>query len=68
MSNEEKEIFNNTLKHFTEQYGLTIKYPYNDSYLEIYKNNNNLGGLNPSGYNLLRNLRELCSILEQELV
>lgn len=64
----EKELFEEVLNKFKDKYNFEIKHPYDDSYFEIYKNDRNIGGMNPSGYNLLRNLKELCSLLEAELL
>lgn len=63
----EKELFNEVLKFFENEYRLTIKRPYNDGYMEFFKDGKSIGGLNFDGYNLLRNLSELCAILESEL-
>ena len=64
----EKELFEEVLKQFIETYRLEIERPYDDSYIVIIQNGNELGGLNPSGHNLLYNLTELCNILNNELL
>ena len=64
----EKELFNEVLDYFVDYYKLEIRKPTTNDYIEIYKGDNLLGGFNPSGHNLLFCLRELCRILEQELI
>lgn len=63
----DKELFMEVLDNFIDTYGLSIERPYGDSCLSIIKDNKELGMINPSGYNLLRNLTELCKILNSEL-
>lgn len=64
----ENEIFDIVLKKFMEEYNFTITHPYDDTYFEIIKNGNSIGGMNPSGYNLLHNLKTICQLLENELL
>lgn len=64
----EKELFMEVLTNFADTYKLEIERPYGDSYMVISKDGKELGGINISGYNLLRNLNELCKILEGELL
>lgn len=63
----EKELFDEILNCFIEQYRLEIKYPYNDGYMEIRKDDKFLGSFNRDGYNLLFNLSRLCDVLNGEL-
>ena len=63
----EKELFNEVLKYFEENYKLTIERPYNDGYIIIKNGTEEIGDFNSDGYNLLRNLSELCNILKREL-
>lgn len=63
----DKEIFEAALKSVVERYGLVVKHPYNDSYIEIYDSydeNEALVGLNPEGFSLLYNLKELSKLAE----
>ena len=63
----ERELLNNLLDYFTDKYRLNIK---TDEYgvIEIFNSGGrSLGSFNPNGYNLLRNVRELVKILEDEL-
>jgi hypothetical protein len=41
---------------------------YGDEYFIIHKNGKEIGGFNPSGFNLLYNLKRLCNLLEGELL
>ncbi|MBQ8218234.1 MAG: hypothetical protein IJZ79_02920 [Bacilli bacterium] len=63
----DKELFNEVLKNFADTYRLEIIHPYDDEYFELKKNGTDIGGFNPTGYNLLYNLKRLCKLLEQEL-
>lgn len=63
----EKELFNETLKYFTDNYNLEIEHPYNDGYIVIKKDGKELGDFNSDGYNLLYNLKRLIEVLEYEL-
>lgn len=64
----DRELFKEVLKNFAENYKLEITYPYGDDYFIIYKNGKEIGGFNPSGFNLLYNLKRLCNLLEYELI
>ena len=65
----EKELFNEVLKHFVDKYWLEIERPIEDrpQYFVIKSGGIEIGGMTTEGYNLLRNLTELCSILKDEL-
>ena len=64
----EKELFNEVLKFFTEQYNLTVERPYSGGYIVIFdKNNNEILSFNSSGYNLLYNLFNLCDAIRRNL-
>ena len=63
----DRELFKEVLNNFAENYKLEISYPYRDEYFIIHKNGKEIGGFNPSGFNLLYNLKRLCNLLEEEL-
>lgn len=63
----EKELFNEVLNYFVDNYHLEIERPYNDGYMIIKQGNRELGDFNSDGYNLLSNLSNLCKILKSEL-
>lgn len=64
----EKELFNEVLQYFVDYYRLTIERPYNDGYMIIKRGNEEIGSFNSDGYNLLRNLSQLCNTLKGELL
>ena len=65
----DRELFEEVLKRFEEQYRLRIDRPYSDGYFELVdEGGNNLGGMNSDGYNLLFNLSRLCALLKDELL
>lgn len=59
----DKELFEEILNRIAASQKLEIKRPYNDCYIEIYKNGINLGCLNYEGHNLAFNVYKLGSIL-----
>lgn len=59
----DRELFDKILERFVDTYGLEVSHPYYTEYLEISHHGEQLGGMNPDGYNLLANLTTLCSIL-----
>lgn len=61
------EIFDAVLERLSEQYRLTVIRPYGDGYFILKKDEKELGGMNPDGFNLLYNLTRLCKMLEEEL-
>ena len=63
----DKQLFEEVLNRFQQQYKFEINRPYNDGYIELFKNGDSLGGMNPEGYNLLCNLLRLCNMLKDEL-
>ena len=64
----DKDLFEEVLKNFQDNYKLKIEKPNNDCYIIINDNSGSyLGEMNYSGYNLLYNLTRLCDILKFEL-
>lgn len=63
----DKQLFNEVLERFQQQYGFEVERPYNDGYIELIKDGDVLGGMNTDGYNLLYNLTRLCRTLKDEL-
>ena len=64
----DRELFDEVLARFEEQYGLYIERPYDDRCTFIFKKDEELGFMNTDGYNLLYNLTRLCDILKEELI
>ena len=63
----DKQLFNEVLERFQQQYDFEVEHPYNDGYIEIVKDGEIIGGMNTDGYNLLYNLTRLCRTLKDEL-
>lgn len=63
----DKELFNEVLANLVDTYGIEVDRAFGDSYLVFRKDDDIIGEMNPSGYNLLANLTKLCNILKDEL-
>ena len=59
----EKELFDDVIDYFLVEYNLTLKSPNTDGYIDILKDGKSIGGFTYSNYNLLKNLTNLCNIL-----
>ena len=63
----EETIFKEVVEATSERFGLEVQKPYNNGYLEFYRNGKKLGGINPQGTNLLYNCKRLAEELHSLL-
>ena len=64
----DKELFEEVMKRFVNDYKVVVECPYNDGY-KVFKlrSGYEIGAFNSDGFNLLYNLNKLCKIFEYEL-
>ena len=61
----DKELFAAVIDSVVRRYNLELRKPYPGcEYFEIYQNGQLLGGMNPEGYSLLYNCKQLAEACE----